>query len=229
MHFCNKHKRRRPKKGNAGKKMGKVGENSTLLSRSHSIIYDAFVASGGITAQQLEGIGHCGFGVRPMAVIGVDDEQQTASFERGHGACAVGSGGGGCADIVAIDGKSRDVEYAATNSFVGFAFATDAEGEITVDVRHIEQTGGISASQRDEIAKIDEGAHAVEIFALQQTARKLFGGGTIARRIFAAGFVSCARGGNTRLGSISNPTTDTCGFMRRNHHAHSHVVVSLSP
>ena len=48
--------------------------NSTLLCRSHSIIYDVFVASVGITAQQLEGIGHCGFGVRPMAVIGVDDE-----------------------------------------------------------------------------------------------------------------------------------------------------------
>lgn len=74
-------KRRRPKKGNAGKKMGKVGKNSTLLSRSHSIIYDAFVASVGITAQQREGIGHCRFGVRTIAIVGVDDEEQTSSFE----------------------------------------------------------------------------------------------------------------------------------------------------
>ena len=74
-------KRRRPKKGNAGKKMGKVGENSTLLSRSHSIIYDAFVASVSITAQQLEGRGHCRFGVRMIAIVGVDDEEQAVGFE----------------------------------------------------------------------------------------------------------------------------------------------------
>ena len=119
---------------------------------------------------------------------------------RKHGARAVAGGRGHAAAGIAIERQTLDVERAAADAFVGFFGTPDAERELfAFNAVGIEQAGGVTGGDGDEVAEVDQRIYRIERLALEDAARQLLAGGAIARGVFAAGFVGSAGGSDAGM------------------------------
>ena len=132
-----------------------------------------------------------------IAVVAVDEDEQMTRVEVYLGALVVA---GGCADTtlcITVDGQSLDIDHAASNAFVGFSFASNAQCQrIAHELVSIEASDAIAVGNGRQIDEVDEGIDLIELFALQHASDKCLRGRTIARGILAAGLINGTCGGN---------------------------------
>ena len=98
---------------------------------------------------------------------------------------------------IPIDGQACDVEHAASDPFIGFAFTSDAEGECGAhELVGIEAADTVAIGDAGEVDEIDERVDLIEFLALQHPSDELLTGRTVARGVFATGFIHASRGGD---------------------------------
>ena len=131
----------------------------------------------------------------PVAVIAVDEDYEVGGGELHLSALVVA---GGCSDAslcITIYWQPVDVYHAAPYAFIGFSFASYAECQCVANkLVGIEAANAVAVCDGGEIDEVNEGVALIEFLALQHAAYEGFGGRTIARRVFAAGFIDAAGG-----------------------------------
>ena len=130
------------------------------------------------------------------AVVAVDEHHEVARLEGNLGTLVVAGGRAYPTLLVAIDGQAVDVDHAAANALVGFSLAADAEGQcVAHELGGVEAANAVAIDDGGEVDEVDEGVNLIECLALQDTAYECLGGRSVARGVFAAGFIHAARGG----------------------------------
>ena len=107
---------------------------------------------------------------------------------------------GGRADAalgIPIDGQACDVEHAAPDALVGLSLTPHSQGEgVAHELVGIEAADTVAVGDAGEVDEIDEGVDLIEFLALQHTTDELLTGRTVARGVFATGFIHASRGGD---------------------------------
>ena len=150
-----------------------------------------------VFAEELQDVAGVFGNTVPIAVVTIDEDKQTSGVEINLSAFVVT---GRCADTtlsIAVDRQAMDVNHAATDTLVGFTFASDAECQrITNELIGIKAAYAITIGNGCQVDEVDEGVDLIEFLTLQHTSDKSFRGRTIARRIFTTGLIDSAGSGN---------------------------------
>ena len=128
--------------------------------------------AGGEMLQEFLDVTGTGVDVLAVAVIAVDDGEETGCLQGKLGALVVAGGCAYSAEGVTIDGQTGDVEGAAANAFVGFTFLTDAEGEGGhwcpcgrtaghTDLVGIKASDAVTVGNAGEVDEIHQGVHLI--------------------------------------------------------------------
>ena len=108
---------------------------------------------------------------------------------------------GGCADAaeaIPIDRETLNINEPAAYTLIRFSLATDTECQgIAHEPVCIETSNAVAIGYGGQIDQVHQRIALIERLALQHAANQGLRGRPVARRVFAAGLVDAARGGNT--------------------------------
>ena len=148
--------------------------------------YHLFGLGEGIPDEELANVFGTGTSVGCIAVVAVDQAEETGGRKRELGAVVIARRCAYTSHLVAIDWHAGDVEFATANAFVWLALFPYSQGQALAHyLVGIETADAVGETYRGKVDEIDHGADGIEVLDLQEATAELF-----VRRTIAVGFLA---------------------------------------
>ena len=158
--------------------------------------YQHFFGLGeGIPDEEFANVFGTGTSVGCVAVVAVDQAEETGGRERELGAFVVACRCSHTSHFVAIDWHASYVELSAAYAFVWLALLAYSQGQALAHyLVGIEAADAVGETYRREVDEIDHGADGIEVFVLKQATAELLVRRTVAVGLLAASLIALSGG-----------------------------------
>lgn len=158
--------------------------------------YQHFFGLGeGIPDEEFANVFGTGTSVGCVAVVAVDQAEETGGRERELGAFVVARRRAYTSHLVAIDWHASYVELSAAYAFVWLALLAYSQGQALAHyLVGIEAADAVGETYRREVDEIDHGADGIEVLVLKQATAELLVRRTVAVGLLAASLIALSGG-----------------------------------
>ena len=157
--------------------------------------YHLFGLGEGIPDKELANVFGTGTSVGCIAVVAVDQAEQTGGRKRELGAFVVARRRAYTSHLVAIDWHACDVELSASYALIRFALLAYSQCQALAHyLVGIETADAVGETYRGKVDEIDHGADGIEILVLKEAAAELLIRWTIAVGFLATSLIALTGG-----------------------------------
>ena len=162
----------------------------SILGYQHLFLFGASISD-----EEIANVFGTGTSVGCIAVVAVDQTEQTGGRERELGAFVVACRCSHTSHFVAIDWHASNVELSASYALIRFALLAYSQCQVLAHyLVGIEAADAVGETYRREVDEIDHGADGIEVLVLKQATAELFVRRTVAVGLLATSLVALSGG-----------------------------------